>query len=59
MKYKINVYINNIKLKHVTNIQFVSISIEYKLNWSNQINYVLTKFVEKPIFYIKLNINSI
>ena len=39
----LNLYINNIKLKQVTDIQFLGVYIDDKLNWKKQINYVATK----------------
>ena len=32
----LNLYINNIKLKQVTDIQFVGVYIDDKLNWKNK-----------------------
>ena len=39
----LNLYINNIKLKQVTDIKIVGVYIDDKLNWKKQINYVSTK----------------
>ena len=38
----LNLYINNIKLKQVTDIKNVGLYIDDKLNWKKQINYVGT-----------------
>ena len=40
---KLNLYINNIKLKQVTDIKMLDVYIDDKLNWKKQINYVATK----------------
>ena len=57
----LNLYINNIKLKQVTNITFFYVYIDDKLNWKKQINYIATKLCRaipilnkvKHKFYIK------
>ena len=42
-KVKLNVNINDIKIKQVTNLKFLGIIIDDKLDWKSQINYVSTK----------------
>ena len=49
----LNLYINNIKLKQVTDIQFVGVYIDDKLNWKKQINYVATKLCRAIAILIK------
>ena len=40
---KLNVNINDIKIKQVTNLKFLGIIIDDKLDWKSQINYISTK----------------
>ena len=40
---KLNVNINDIKINQVTNLKFLGIIIDEKLDWKSQINYVSTK----------------
>ena len=40
---KLNVNINDIKIKQVKNLKFLGIIIDDKLDWKSQINYVSTK----------------
>ena len=60
---KLNVNINDIKIKQVTNLKFLGIIIDDKLDWKSQINYVSTKLsraigiLNKVKF--KLNLNSL
>ena len=60
---KLNVNINYIKIKQVTNLKMLGIIIDDKLDWKSQINYVSTKLsraigiINKVKF--KLNLKSL
>ena len=49
--------INNNKVKQVSEIKFLGVIIDCKLNWKLQLNYVSSKLSRQLQFYTKLKIN--
>ena len=50
----LNVYIDQVKLKHVETTTFLGVIIDNRLSWSQHINYIKIRLRKVLGFYVKL-----